>query len=690
MTNRHTWWKNDLSGPLFTPLDDLPEGVVHRHFRPLPANMVKYFLRMILLDFRHRTWADKSQIRAVFGRLWRRGAVDKGLETLHLRLGLRFALALWCRLCSAHNRGALARGTKLLVGLTRFQEKWTRFSVRKRDQTRNLEHFHESINLGNALESSIAREDGVQLWRATRRRVSEGWALVVDNLYGFVDAYRWWVSLAAFALLVIGLSTAGAVLIAYGSVTHQATISMATPPASLIAAMTELARATDQPVAPLAPGPSGLDQVLEQVAKIPSTTEATRKVPPIAALDVTRETAEQRPPVFETKAVELHAGDTLMNVLIEAGVPRLDAYNAIQAMRPKLDPRRIRPGQRITITRQIAPKEGAMVVFNDNTVDVENTVFEPRLDQLAIQTKPDRRLQITRNSDDTYTIEEIVAQLEEKFLRVSGKIDSSLFVAADDLGIPANIIIELIRMYSYDVDFQREIRKGDEFEIFYTRYIDGKGNPIKDGVIHYGSLTLSDHKLAYYRYMTPDDQITDYYDKNGQSAQKFLMRTPIDGARISSSFGRRKHPILGYGKMHKGVDFAAPRGTPVMAAGNGIVERASRYSTFGNYIRIRHANGYKTAYAHLNGYAKGVKRGARVKQAQIIGYVGSTGQSTGPHLHYEVHLNGKQVNPATIRVPTGRKLEGDILQAFLNQRSELDTKMAAMPAVTRLSTAQLD
>ena len=391
-------------------------------------------------------------------------------------------------------------------------------------------------------------------------------------------------------------------------------------------------------------------------------------------------------PTRKTESVKVKSGDTLMNVLTDAGIPRQEAYYAIEAMSEKLDPRKIRAGQEIDVTFQIAPEPG----FSGTISSELSETFEPTFLSMAIKTDVDRTLEIARGEDGDFVAEEVLTELSERFMRAKAKIDSSLFVAAQEVGIPSQIIVELIRMYSYDVDFQREIRQGDEFEVFYTELLDPNGETVKAGNIHYGNLILRGKGNPYYRFETPDDGQTDYYNPEGQSAKKFLMKTPVDGARLSSGFGFRKHPISGYRKKHKGTDFAAPRGTPVMAAGNGTVERASRYGGYGKYIRIRHANGYKTAYAHLNGYAKGVKSGARVKQGQIIGYVGSTGNSTGPHLHYEVHQNGVAVNPMKIRVPTGRKLKGEILQAFLNDRADLDLKMAAITPVTKINTAQLD
>ena len=203
----------------------------------------------------------------------------------------------------------------------------------------------------------------------------------------------------------------------------------------------------------------------------------------------------------------------------------------------------------------------------------------------------------------------------------------------------------------------------------------------------FAALTLSGQRRELTRF-TPSSGKTDYFDQKGRSVRKTLMRTPIDGARLSSGFGMRRHPILGYSRMHRGVDFAAPKGTPIYAAGDGVVERAGRNGGYGKYIRLRHNGSYKTAYAHLSGYAKGVKRGRRVRQGQIIGYVGSTGQSTGPHLHYEVMVNGKQVNPRKIKLPSGEKLKGADLEAFLAIRGETQRLAAAVKAPTRLACAE--
>ena len=496
-------------------------------------------------------------------------------------------------------------------------------------------------------------------------------AAAIDHLG---ETERRWLSLATFGVLVVGLSAAltAAILNTFTPADR------AGPGTAQIALRGTVDGNTAKPRQPAGPG-------IEQLAR--SRTQA-----PAAGTETESATrlAETNPapalPLFETKSVELKSGDTLMEILVEAGAPRTEAYNAIEAMRDMFDPRKMRLGQTVDVTLKLPSQKAG----ETTAAETDSDALGPVLAAFQFQPDAERMLHVLRQADDGYTVRESQIKLQEEFVHARGRIDSSLFLAADDVGIPPTITIELIRMYSYNVDFQREIRQGDEFEIFFTRYLNDEGKPVKDGHVHFGSLTLSGKRHALYRYTTPDDGATDYFDETGQSAKKFLMKTPVDGARLSSGFGSRKHPILGYTKMHKGTDFAAPRGTPIMAAGNGVVKRANRFGSFGNYIRLKHANGYETADAQLHGFAKGVTAGARVQQGQIIGYVGTTGRSTGPHLHYEVLHNGKHVNPMTIRVPTGRKLEGDVLEDFLRERSRVETQMVAIPPVSNMTTAQLE
>ena len=516
-----------------------------------------------------------------------------------------------------------------------------------------------------ALGSS--RPQAVNLFQSAKSHVST-----------FVDAHRTGLSLSVFCAGLIGAASVSAVALQApqpAEVNVQYSRTTESLPPALLAELEGFAPVIEETdIASLQPSDApDIGSLIEQEVLETLSIEPVEEISPPE-------------PTRSTTAVQVKSGDTLMNVLTDAGIPRSQAYNAIEAMSKKLDPRKIRAGQSIDVTFQIAPEPSESGLFDSETSDASGPAFL----SMAIKTDVDRTLKVARGDDGNFFAEEVLTELSERFMRAKAKIDSSLFVAAQEVGIPSQVIVELIRMYSYDVDFQREIRQGDEFEVFYTELLDPNGEAVKTGNIHYGNLILRGKSNPYYRFETPDDGQTDYYNPEGQSAKKFLMKTPVDGARLSSGFGFRKHPISGYRKKHKGTDFAAPRGTPVMAAGNGTVERASRYGGYGKYIRIRHANGFKTAYAHLNGYAKGVKAGARVKQGQIIGYVGSTGNSTGPHLHYEVHQSGVAVNPMKIRVPTGRKLKGEILQAFLNDRADLDLKMASIAPTTKINTAQLE
>jgi murein DD-endopeptidase MepM/ murein hydrolase activator NlpD len=373
------------------------------------------------------------------------------------------------------------------------------------------------------------------------------------------------------------------------------------------------------------------------------------------------------------RSVEVRRGDTLMALLVDAGADRQDAHRAITAMQKVYSPRKIKPGQSIHVSFSA----------RDAAADAAGSEDRPPLElvSLRLQASPEQDIQVARAAaEDSFVARAVERPLTRHVTGRRGRIESSLFVAGQEADIPVPIMIDLIRAYSFDVDFQREIQTGDGFELVYENYYDRAGALAKTGDIIYAALTLSGTRLELYRF-TPKSGRTDYFDASGQSARKTLMRTPIDGARITSGYGRRKHPILGYTKMHRGTDFAAPRGTPVYAAGDGVIELAGRKNGYGKYIRIRHNSTYKTAYAHLNGYAKTTRRGRRVKQGQVIGYVGSTGRVTGPHLHYEVMVNGRQANPLKIRLPSGEKLKGGELEAFQAARTEIERlRLEVLPA----------
>ena len=250
-------------------------------------------------------------------------------------------------------------------------------------------------------------------------------------------------------------------------------------------------------------------------------------------------------------------------------------------------------------------------------------------------------------------------------------ITKSLYQSALDLKIKPNIIIEFARLYGFQVDFQRDIWKNDSFQIIYEEFLNEQGDIIETGNIIFANLNLKNEDLKLYRYEYEKNNI-DYFDENGKSMRKTLMKTPINGARLSSSFGKRKHPILGFTKMHTGTDFAAPTGTPIMASGDGIVTRAQWCGGGGNCVKIKHNSTYQTVYAHMSKFGRGIKRGVRVKQGQIIGYVGSTGLSTGPHLHYEVIENGRKINSQKLKLPSGKVLKGEDRKKFEVTKIKID------------------
>ena len=254
----------------------------------------------------------------------------------------------------------------------------------------------------------------------------------------------------------------------------------------------------------------------------------------------------------------------------------------------------------------------------------------------------------------------------ETFSEIESKeylITNSLYSDGINNNIPNQILIKLIQLFSFDLDFQRDIRKDTQVSVSYEKIFTENKNKYFFGDIQYARVTIKNNTLEYFKFLT-DDGYIDYFNREGKNVKKSILKTPLDGARLSSTYGMRKHPISGFNKMHKGIDFAAPKGTPVYAGGNGVIEMAGRNGGYGNYIRIRHNNEYKTAYAHLSGFKKGISKGVRVNQGEVIGYVGSTGRSTGPHLHYEIIYQNKQINPLTLKLPSGKILEGKELERF--------------------------
>ena len=281
-----------------------------------------------------------------------------------------------------------------------------------------------------------------------------------------------------------------------------------------------------------------------------------------------------------------------------------------------------------------------------------------------------------RKVQNDFTVNENILQLYKKEVLIKKVITNNLYSSAVSSGVEPNIIVEFARIFGFEVDFQRDIRKGDWFEILYERFEDDNNKVRDTGKIIYASMYTNGEEINLYNFKFKKEE--DYFDIKGKSITKSLMKTPINGARLSSSFGMRKHPILGYNKMHKGTDFAAPSGTPIMASGSGTVTRARWCGGGGNCIKIKHNSTYETVYAHMKAFAKGIKEGRKVKQGQIIGYVGSTGLSTGPHLHYEVIVNGKKINSQKLKLPSGKTLKNEAREKFELERIKVDLKLAKM------------
>ena len=281
-----------------------------------------------------------------------------------------------------------------------------------------------------------------------------------------------------------------------------------------------------------------------------------------------------------------------------------------------------------------------------------------------------------RKNRDIIEIKENILKLNKIEVVVKNTIDNNLYSAATGVGIEPNIIIEFARIYGFEIDFQRDIRKGDTFEIYYEKFLDDNKIVRDTGKIIYAHMNVNNREINLYNYK--DNNEIGYYDISGKSIVKSLMKTPINGARLSSSFGMRKHPILGFNKMHRGTDFAAPTGTPIMASGSGTVTRARWCGGGGNCVKIRHNSTYETIYAHMSKFARGIKEGKKVKQGQTIGYVGSTGLSTGPHLHYEVVVNGKKVNSQKLKLPSGKILKNEAREKFELERIKIDLKLAEL------------
>ncbi len=356
-------------------------------------------------------------------------------------------------------------------------------------------------------------------------------------------------------------------------------------------------------------------------------------------------------------------GDTLMTLLMRAGASRVQALQAAASVRGMWSPHRLRPGQEVVLLQD------AQAEFLGFAVDAG----------------PAERIAVKHDAAKEQYVASRVKRPVTRVLRRKGAvIDASMESAARRQRIPQELLPVMVAAFSYEIDFQRQIHPGDRFEVIYEELRNDAGERVGTGDIIKATLQAGGERVTIYNYTTGDGE-QDFYHPNGHSVRKALLRTPINGARISSGYGMRRHPILGYSRMHTGVDFAARTGTPIKAAGDGVIDYRGRRGGYGNYIRIQHNNDkYQTAYAHLSRYGR-YQKGQRVEQGDIIGYVGTTGRSTGPHLHYEVLVNGRHVNPMKVRFPSGRQLKGTELARFRKHRQTMETRIAELPRPVQLA-----
>ena len=351
---------------------------------------------------------------------------------------------------------------------------------------------------------------------------------------------------------------------------------------------------------------------------------------------------------------ELEEGDTFISTLKKTNLNDREIDQLIIAAEDSMKTNQLRIGTRIEIISELIKEKKIVkevVIYPDS---------EEKISVLRIE--------------DKFTVSKDVKTLYSELVFHEVDIDKSIYSSLKNINVPDNIIMSFVQLFSFDIDFQRDIRNKNQIKILFEQFKDKEDKLIKTGSILFAEIVLT--KDAYELYKFEDNNDIEYFNSDGKSATKALMKTPINGARLSSAYGMRKHPILGYNKKHMGVDFAAPTGTPIMAAGTGHIEYVGTNGGAGKYIRIKHLNGYKTSYSHLSSYASGMQKNVRVKQGQTIGYVGSTGLSTGPHLHYEVIFNGEKINPMKMKLPSGKKLKGTSLNNFLAEKDRINNEIS--------------
>lgn len=390
------------------------------------------------------------------------------------------------------------------------------------------------------------------------------------------------------------------------------------------------------------------DDALPALLQTAALTAASPEDAPGTTGDPEPDAAEAVTPEPQERILVVSRGDTLAGLLDGAGVDSAEAHAAIEGLTRHFRPSTLRPGDEIAIRLSAGDA--------------------PSLLEVEIEPEPGRIVRAIRQDDGSWVDEEMLAPRHRFLVRAEGDVDGGLFPAMTRAGVPAAMALSLIRILGHQVDFQRDLKPGDSFSILFDRFRAGDGDVLGHGQILKASLTLSGRTLEVWRYKNRHGD-TGWYDAEGRSLRRSFLRTPLDGARITSGFGRRSHPVLGYNRMHQGMDFAAPTGTPVYAAGDGTIISAKREGGYGLIVRIRHASGVETRYAHLSRFARNTRSGRGVRQGAVIGHVGSTGMSTGPHLHYEIAVNGRAVNPARHVQPPVRLAGADLTAFRARQRT---------------------
>lgn len=395
----------------------------------------------------------------------------------------------------------------------------------------------------------------------------------------------------------------------------------------------------------------------------------------VSALQNSAFTQAEAQPGFarpETVPVKLQRGETLVSAVMRAGVAPAEAEHAVEMLSHAMDTVHIKAG--LLIQAAIARPRAAP------------TSAEPgdaRLVGLSLRTGPASAITISRSFDGALRLRELDEKLRDETAVADGSIQGSLYESAERIGATPQITAEVVKLFAHKLDFQRDIQPGDDFKLVFDRKVTEAGRTVQAGDLQYAEL----HGVKFYRFAHGAD--VEYFDEFGKNIKGFLLRTPVDGAHITSLFGMRKHPVLGYTRAHQGIDFGAGTGTPILAAGDGVVAQAGPWGGYGNWLRIRHSAGWDTGYGHISRYAAGVRPGAHVHQGQVVAYVGATGLATGPHLHYEIWKNGQRVNPIGAKVPQGTVLAGAELGRFKDQKAHIDGLLAGRARTGQLAQANV-